>query len=91
MITVCGLWGAVWCMGRKLSGGWGVLLPCALLPLLAMMDISLETLRLVIVVAMLVTLGMLFNRHLRHYILVPSCVALLGSLVAMTLNFNMLG
>jgi len=90
MITVCGMWSLVWCLGRKLSGTWGVLVPCALLPVLAMMEISLDTLRLLVMGAMLVTLVMLFNRHLRHYILVPSCMAPAGGPAAMSLNFNLL-
>lgn len=68
----------------------GVLLPCALMPLLALTHMSLDQLRVLIVVAMLITLGMLFHRTLRHYMLLPSFMALAGSLAAVTLNFSLL-
>jgi hypothetical protein len=37
---------------------------------------------------MLATLVMLFNSRLRHYLLLPSCMALAGGLAAISLNFS---
>lgn len=90
MAIACGIWAVVWMFGKRLTSGWGVLLPCALMPLLALTHMSLDQLRVLIVVAMQITLGMLFHRTLRHYMLLPSFMALAGSLAAVTLNFSLL-
>ncbi|SQJ29887.1 Protein of uncharacterised function (DUF1435) [Serratia rubidaea] len=67
----------------------GVLLPCALLPLLAMVNLDMMQLRSLIVIAMLATLVMLFNSRWRHYLLLPSCMALAGGLAAISLHFDL--
>ncbi|MGV8927562.1 MAG: DUF1435 domain-containing protein [Ewingella sp.] len=90
MVTVCGMWGVSWFLGQRLTSVWGVLLPCALLPFLAWADLSLAQLRTLVVVAMLVTLVMLLHKPLRHYMLLPSFVAVAGGLAALSLNFNLL-
>lgn len=90
MVTACGLWGVGWFLGKRLTSGWGVLLPCALLPLLALANISLDNLRTLVLVAMLATLVMLLHKSLRHYLLLPSFVALAGCIAALSLNFNLL-
>jgi len=92
IVMACGIWAVVWMLGKRLTSGWGVLLPCALMPLmplLAMTHMTLDQLRVLVVVAMLVTLGMLFHRTLRHYMLLPSFMALAGGLAAVTLNFSL--
>ncbi len=48
------------------------------MPLLALIDLNMMQLRTLIVIAMLATLVMLFNSRLRHYLLLPSCMALAG-------------
>ena len=88
MITACGLWSISWYLGNRLASAWGVLLPCALLPLLALIDLDMMQLRTLMVVAMLATLVMLFNSRWRHYLLLPSCMDLAGGLAAISLHFN---
>lgn len=84
----------MWFVGRKLVPGQpfgqrlGVLLPCALMPLLALINLDMMQLRTLIVIAMLATLVMLFNSRWRHYLLLPSCMALAGGLAAVSLNFS---
>lgn len=90
IFTACGLWGVSWCLGKRLSSGWGVLLPCALLPLLAMANMTLGQLKILVIFAMLATLVMLLNNKLRHYMLLPSFVALAGGLAAISVNFNLI-
>lgn len=89
MITACGLWGVSWCLGKHLSSAWGILLPAALLPLLALLDLKLSSLKLLVALAMLATLCMLFHPRLRHYLLLPSCVALAGGLCALVVAFQL--
>jgi len=76
--------------GKRLDSGWGVLLPCAVMPLIALMNLSFSGWRVVMVVALLATLVMLFHQRLRHYLLLPSCLALAGGVAAITLNFGSL-
>lgn len=76
--------------GKRLDSGWGVLLPCALMPLIALMNLSFSGWRVVMVSALLATLVMLFHKRLRHYLLLPSCLALAGGVAAITLKFGAL-
>ena len=75
-------------LGKRLDSGWGVLLPCALMPLMAMMELSFSEWRGLMVVALLATVVMLYHKRLRHYLLLPSCIALVGGVAAIALNFN---
>ncbi|WP_049778741.1 DUF1435 domain-containing protein [Erwinia tasmaniensis] len=75
-------------LGKRLDSGWGVLVPCAMMPLLALMELSFSEWRLLMVVAFLATVIMLFHKRLRHYLLLPSCIALAGGLAAISVNFN---
>ena len=88
MVTACGLWGISWMMGKRLDSGWGILLPCIVMPLIALMELSFAEWRMLMVVAFLATAIMLFHKRLRHYLLLPSCVALIGGMVAMVINFG---
>jgi len=75
-------------IGKKLDSGWGVLLPCAMMPLMTLMELSFSEWRMLMVVAILATVVMLFHKRLRHYMLLPSCIALAGGLAAITVNFS---
>ncbi|AFR02050.1 membrane protein [Pectobacterium brasiliense] len=76
-------------MGKHLSSAWGVLLPCAIMPLLALLNLNLTHLKVIIAIALLATLVMLFHQRLRHYLLLPSCIALAGGLAALSVTFNL--
>lgn len=76
--------------GKRLDSGWGILLPCALMPLIALMNLSFSEWRVVMVIALLATIAMLYHKRLRHYLLLPSCLALAGGVAAITLNFGTL-
>lgn len=75
-------------IGKRLDSGWGILLPCAMMPLVAMMELSFSEWRVLMVAALLATLVMLFNKRLRHYMLLPSCIALAGGVAAISVNFT---
>ena len=90
MITACGLWGISWMLGKRLDSGWGVLLPCALMPLITLLHLSFAEWRVVMVIALLATAVMLYHKRLRHYLLLPSCLALAGGMAAISINFGTL-
>jgi hypothetical protein len=90
IIAACGLWGVSWALGKKLDSAWGVLLPCIALPLFALWEPSFSQWRMVMTVALLLTVVMLFNQRLRHYLLLPSCLALAGGLAAVSMNFHLI-
>ncbi|AXU96489.1 DUF1435 domain-containing protein [Erwinia persicina] len=74
--------------GKKLDSGWGVLVPCAMMPLVALMELSFSEWRVLMVVAFLATVVMLYHKRLRHYMLLPSCIALAAGLVALSVNYS---
>lgn len=87
MIAACGLWGVSWCLGDRLASAWGFAAVRA--DAAAGLDRSeYDAAARLIVIAMLATLVMLFNSRLRHYLLLPSCMALAGGLAAISLNFS---
>ncbi|WP_067703843.1 DUF1435 domain-containing protein [Erwinia sp. ErVv1] len=90
MIAACGLWGMSLLLGKRLDSAWGVLLPCALMPLIALMNLTFSGWRVVVVIALLSTVVMLFHERLRHYLLLPSCLALAGGMAAISLNFGLM-
>lgn len=73
-------------LAKTLESGWGVVVPLLAVPLLASMEISFETWRLLIGLGLLMTVAMLFHPRLRHYMLLPSCMALGAGLLAVTLH-----
>ncbi|AHG21084.1 membrane protein [Chania multitudinisentens RB-25] len=88
IIAVCGLGIVGGYLGKRLASAWGVLLPCTLMLLLALIGLNMMQLRTMIAIAMLVTLVMLFNSRWRHYLLLPSFMALAGGVAAISLHFN---
>ncbi|AJI83252.1 major facilitator superfamily permease [Yersinia enterocolitica] len=81
------LWGISGLLSRGMSSGWGMLLPFTLLPVLGWADITVGQLRVLIVVAMLATVSMLYHARLRHFLLLPSCLALLAGMVAVLMHY----
>lgn len=75
-------------IGKKLDSGWGVLLPCAVMPMIALMELSFSEWRVLIVAAFVATVMMLFHKRWRHYMLLPSCIALAGGMAAIAVNFS---
>ncbi|CNB83848.1 DUF1435 domain-containing protein [Yersinia intermedia] len=73
-------------LSRAMSSGWGILLPFTLLPVLGWADITIGQLRILIVLAMLATVSMLYHARLRHFLLLPSCLALLSGLTAVLMH-----
>ncbi|EOI5815593.1 DUF1435 domain-containing protein [Cronobacter dublinensis] len=66
---------------RRLESGWAVLLPGALVAMLAWNELSWAQWRVIIVLALLTTVGMLYHPRLRHYVLLPSCIAFASGLM----------
>ncbi|MFA9210167.1 MAG: DUF1435 family protein [Yersinia sp. (in: enterobacteria)] len=79
-------WGVIGGLSRGMSSGWGILLPFALLPLLGWAELTVGQLRILIVLAMLATVSMLYHARLRHFLLLPSCLALLSGLTAVLMH-----
>lgn len=85
-LAACRSLGIIGLLSRGMSSGWGILLPFALLSILKWVDISVGQLRVLIVVAMLATISMLYHARLRHFLLLPSCLALLGGLLVVLMH-----
>lgn len=73
---------------RMLGSGWGVFLPGLLIAGLAYADLSPDQWRIVILVGLVLTPVMLYHKQLRHYVLLPSCLALISGVMLMIMNGN---
>ncbi|EKK7716916.1 DUF1435 domain-containing protein [Cronobacter dublinensis] len=74
---------------RQLESGWAVLLPGALVAMLAWNELSWAQWRVIIVLALLTTVGMLYHPRLRHYVLLPSCIAFASGLMLIVSHLHM--
>ena len=73
---------------RALESGWGILVPGLIVALLAFNGLTFEQWRGVVVLALLATSAMLYHKRLRHFVLLPSCAALIGGIVLVMMNWN---
>ncbi|MDU5455668.1 MAG: DUF1435 domain-containing protein [Pseudescherichia vulneris] len=73
---------------RVLESGWGVVLSGLIALGLAYADLSVEAWRAVIVPGLLLTPAMLYHKRLRHFVLLPSGIALMGGIVLMVMNMK---
>lgn len=75
---------------RALGSGWGILLAGIVVAVLAYADLSVSVWRSVILIGLLITPAMLYHRTLRHFVLLPSGIALVGGLILAVLNAKMM-
>lgn len=73
---------------RTLGSGWGVLLPGLIIVALALTGLSAHVLKLLIVAGLLLSALMLYHKQLRHFVLLPSCMALIGGMMLAMMNWN---
>mgnify|MGYP002181855757 CR=1 FL=1 len=71
---------------RTLGSRWALLLPGIVVAVMAFADLPLNAWRAVIVIGLLLTPAMLYHKRLRHFILLPSGVALVGGIIMAMLN-----
>ncbi len=74
---------------RALGSGWGLLLPGLMVAGLAFADLSADVWRVLIVLGLLVTPAMLYHKRLRHFVLLPSGIALVGGIMLVMLNLKL--
>ncbi|EBS4936913.1 DUF1435 domain-containing protein [Salmonella enterica subsp. enterica serovar Goverdhan] len=73
---------------RTLGSGWGVLLLGVIIVGLAFIGLSAYALKLLIVSGLLLSALMLYHKQLRHFVLLPSCIALIGGMMLAMTNWN---
>lgn len=76
---------------KTLGSGWGVVLPGMIMALLSTMELSADVWRGVIVCGLLLSSVMIWHRQLRHFVLLPSCIALIGGIVLIIMNLKSMG
>ncbi|ROP59917.1 uncharacterized protein DUF1435 [Enterobacter sp. BIGb0383] len=76
---------------RALGSGWGILLPGGIIAVLAFAGLSLDAWRILIVLGLVLTPAMLYHRRLRHFVLLPSGIALIGGMMLVVMNLRVLG
>src|SRR5690606_7011049 len=75
-------------LSRALGSGWGVLLPGAIIGGLMFADLSIDVWKAMIVSGLLVTSGMIWHKQLRHFVLLPSCVALVSGILVILMSLK---
>ena len=75
-------------LNRALGSGWGVLLPGAILGGLTFADLSLDTWKVIIASGLLATSGMIWHKQLRHFVLLPSGMALIGGILVILMSLK---
>ncbi|EKK5411697.1 DUF1435 domain-containing protein [Enterobacter cloacae subsp. cloacae] len=75
-------------LNRVLGSGWGVLLPGAILGGLMFADLSIELWKAIIVSGLLMTSAMIWHKQLRHFVLLPSCVALVSGILVILMSLK---
>ena len=73
---------------KALGSGWGIILPGIIVAALVLADLSVSGWRVVILLGLLLTPAMLYHKRLRHFVLLPSGVALVGGLILLLINFK---
>ena len=76
---------------RTLGSGWGMLIPGLLIAALGFADLSVDVWRGLVTLGMLMSALMIWHRQLRHFVLLPSCVALDSGVILIIMNVNLIG
>lgn len=76
---------------RRLKGGWSVMVAGMAVALLAWLDLSFSEWRVLVVAGLLATALMLYHKKLRHFVLLPSCVAFASGLLLIVMNLGKSG
>lgn len=75
---------------RALGSGWAILLSGLIVAMMAFADLSAGAWRTVIVMGLLLTPAMLYHKRLRHFVLLPSGIALVGGIMLVMLNLKLM-
>lgn len=75
-------------LNRALGSGWGVLLPGGILGGLMFADLSIDIWKAIIVSGLLMTSAMIWHKQLRHFVLLPSCVALVSAMLVIMMSLR---
>ena len=75
---------------RTLGSGWGVLISGGAIFALGPLGLSMDAWRGLVTVGMLLTCVMIWHRQWRHYVLLPSCMALISGLMLIVMNLKMI-
>lgn len=73
---------------RRLQSGWGITVAAVAVALLTCLELSFEQWRLLITSGLLMTTIMLYHKKLRHFILLPSCIAFASGLLLIIMKLN---
>lgn len=76
---------------RALGSGWGVLIPGIVLAPLGFAGLSAETWRGLIVIGLLLSCAMIWHRQWRHFVLLPSAIAVISGMMLVMMNLKLMG
>ena len=76
------------CWAKRWEVGGGILLPGSIIGGLMFADLPIDVWKAMIVSGLLVTSAMIWHKQLRHYVLLPSCVALISGLLVILMSLK---
>lgn len=76
---------------RTLGSAWGVLIPALAIITLSFIGLSADVWRGIVVLGLVLASSMIWHRQLRHYVLLPSCIALASGLMLVMMNLKFIG
>ncbi|MCT4705342.1 DUF1435 domain-containing protein [Enterobacteriaceae bacterium H11S18] len=71
---------------RQLESAWGVIVPGLIVAALVWMDLSFSQWRVLVVLGLVASAGMLYHKRLRHYVLLPSGIAFASGIALVMMN-----
>lgn len=74
---------------RQLESAWGAIASGPIVAALMYMDLSFSQWRILVTLGLIASAAMLYHRRLRHYVLLPSGVVLVGGLALVMMNLGM--
>lgn len=73
---------------RQLQSGWGMTVAALAVALLTCLELSFEQWRLLVTAGLLMTIIMLYHKRLRHFVLLPSCIAFASGLLLIIMRLS---
>ncbi|GJA03051.1 DUF1435 domain-containing protein [Enterobacter kobei] len=75
-------------LNKVLGSAWGVLVPGVVLGGLMFADLPINVWKAILVSGLLVTSGMIWHKQLRHFVLLPSGMALIGGILVILMSLK---
>ena len=73
---------------RRLESGWSIMVAILAVAFLTLLELNVEQWRRLVAVGLLMTTIMLYHKRLRHFVLLPSCMAFVSGLLLIMMKLT---